>query len=98
MVCNAEARGVERFARQNGKKIDVIGVASNGSFEDSRAFRARHGVRSFRNVWDADASSWRAFRVASTPAAVLLDRQGHELKRWFGPFDEAEALRLAGRS
>lgn len=97
-MCNAEARGVERFARQNGEKIEVVGIASNGSFEDSRAFRTRHGTRSFRNVWDAEATSWRAFRVASTPAAVLLDRRGRELRRWFGPFDEAEVLRLAGRS
>ncbi len=97
-MCNAEARGVERFARLNSRKIEVVGIASNGSFEDSRAFRARHGTRSFRNVWDRDATSWRAFRVSSTPAAILLDRRGHELRRWFGPFDQAEVLRLAGRS
>jgi hypothetical protein len=37
-------------------------------------------------------------RVSGTPAAVLFNARGRELKKWFGPFDEAEVLRLAASS
>jgi len=76
----------------------VLGIASEATFENSLAFRETYGTRSFRNVWDEDASSWRAMRVSGTPAAVLFDARGRELKKWFGPFDEAEVLRLAASS
>ena len=46
-------------------------------------------------LWDRTFQSWRAVGILGQPAAILLDRQGQEVKRWLGAFDEGEVLRLA---
>lgn len=76
----------------------MVGLGSEGSFEEGRGFVEEHGVRSFRMLFDEPGESWRRLRVPGTPAALLLDRHGRELRRWFGPFDEREVLGLAARS
>jgi hypothetical protein len=54
----------------------------------------RYGT-TFRMLWEDGSQSWRRLRISGQPAAILVDRDGKELKRWFGEFDEAEVLRLA---
>ena len=55
----------------------------------------RHGT-TFPMLWEDGNQSWRRLRISGQPAAILVDPQGRELKRWFGEFDEAEVIRLAG--
>ena len=54
----------------------------------------RYGT-TFQMLWEDGTQSWRRLRIPGQPAAILLAADGRELKRWFGEFDEAEALRLA---
>ncbi len=51
----------------------------------------------FPMLWEDGNQSWRRLRISGQPAAILVDAGGRELKRWFGEFDEAEVVRLAGR-
>jgi len=37
------------------------------------------------------------FAIGPQPAAVLLDRDGQELRRWQGPFDPNEVQALASQ-
>jgi hypothetical protein len=59
---------------------------------------ARHGIKSFRMLWDPTFASWRQLRVTGQPAAILFDRHGRPLDRWVGPFDENEVLDLAAKA
>jgi hypothetical protein len=46
-------------------------------------------------LFDEPMTAWQAYRIPAQPAAVLLDRDGHERGRWLGPFDTAEVLAAA---
>ena len=54
----------------------------------------RYGT-TFMMLWEDGTSPGAGLRISRQPAAILVDRAGRELKRWFGPFDEAEVIRLA---
>jgi hypothetical protein len=40
-------------------------------------------------------AAWGAYAIPGQPAAVLLDRSGHERRRWLCAFDTAEVLDAA---
>lgn len=71
-----------------------MGLGTQDTFEEAQAF-ARQQRFSFTMLWDRGFESWARLGIASQPAAILFSRDGTVLKRWVGPFDEAEAVRLA---
>ncbi len=72
-----------------------MGLGSHGSPELAREFAAERGLETPRMLWDDRGAARPELGVSREPAAVLVDRAGVVRHRWFGPFDEAEALRLA---
>ena len=74
----------------------MVGLGTQDDLGQARDFVQRHGT-TFQMLWDGSARSWRSLGIAGQPAAILLAPDGSEIKRWLGPFDEAEALRLSAR-
>jgi hypothetical protein len=75
----------------------VVGLGTQDSFDEARAFVARHGV-TFRMLWERGFASWDAFGIQGQPASILVSKDGRELKRWIGRLDDddhAAILRLA---
>lgn len=68
-------------------------MGTQDSLEDARDFVARYKP-TYRMLWDRGFESWRQLGVRGQPAAVLVDRQGRELGRWIGMFDEDEVVSL----
>jgi len=75
----------------------VVGLGTQDTLTQAQDFVARYGT-TFQMLWDSSARSWRSLGIAGQPAAILFAPDGSELKRWLGPFDEAEVLRLAAQS
>ena len=93
-MCNREAPAVEQFARQHSFEVTVVGIGTQDGLDEAKKFHARHQI-TFPLLWDEGFTTWDAFDIANQPAAVLLDRNGASLKRWFGMFDPDEVLELA---
>lgn len=72
-----------------------MGLGTQDSFEEARDFVERYGTTSFPMLWDRGHDSWRRLGITGQPAAILFDRQGRPIDRWFGRFDEGEVLDLA---
>lgn len=93
--CRREAPAVEQFARQHRSVLQVVGVGTQNTADEARAFRRQTGIRSFPLLYEADGfQSWEPFGFVAQPAAALLSSDGKLLRVWSGPFDEAEVLRL----
>lgn len=75
----------------------MVGLGTQDSLAEAMDFVQRYGT-TFTMLWEDGNQSWSRLRISGQPAAVLVDRAGRELTRWFGPFDEAEVLRVAGSS
>lgn len=75
----------------------MVGLGTQDSRDEARDFVARYGV-TFTMLWDGSGRSWRELRIPGQPAAILLARDGSEIKRWLGPFPEDEVVELAGRT
>lgn len=74
----------------------MVGLGTQDNFSQARDFVQRYGT-TFQMLWDSSSQSWRSLRIAGQPAAILPAPDGSEIKRWLGPFDEAEALSLSAR-
>lgn len=72
----------------------MVGVGTQDSFEEARDFVERHGT-TFPMLWDRGHESWRRLGISGQPAAILFDRDGRPIDRWFGRFDQDEVLALA---
>ena len=73
----------------------MVGVGTQNTASEARAFRRQTGIRSFPLLYEADGfRSWKPFGFVAQPAAALLSSKGQLLRVWSGPFDEAEVLRL----
>lgn len=93
--CRREAPAVEQFARQQRNVLQVVGVGTQNTAGEARAFRRSTGIRSFPLLYEADGfRSWKPFGFVAQPAAALLSSDGRLLRLWSGPFDEAEVLQL----
>ena len=91
MTCRAEGPELERFARDQQAKVDVIGLGAHGGLDDARDFQADVKVDPpLRMLFDETGDSWSDLGVSVQPAAILFDASGKELKRWFGPLDTGE--------
>ena len=93
-MCNREASGVEQFAQQHQDQLTVIGIGTQDSFPEAKAFRARHNI-TFSLLWDESFDTWNAFGIESQPAAVLMAANGDVIQGWQGQFPEDDVLRLA---
>jgi hypothetical protein len=74
----------------------VVGLGTQDSLGEARDFVTRYGT-TFTMLWDSSFRSWRELGIPGQPAAVLLAPDGSEVKRWLGPFPEAEVARLAAQ-
>ena len=75
----------------------MVGLGTQGDYDDARDFVARHGI-TFRMFWDSGYDSWDGFHVRGQPTSILVARSGTQMKRWVGPMndeDRAEAVSLA---
>ncbi len=97
VVCNGEAPKIERLAAQAGDELRVIAIGGRARASDGRPFVAHHGLRSPLVLFDEPMAAWSAYAIPGQPAAVLLDRNGRERRRWLGAFDTAQALGAAQR-
>jgi len=46
-------------------------------------------------LWDDEGAARPGLGVPREPAALLVDGEGRIVRRWLGPFPEAEVLREA---
>lgn len=95
--CAAEAADVERFSKAHRDVVDVVGLGTQDSVEEARAFVAEHELRTPRMLYDASFASWQQLGIRGQPAAMLFDRDGVSRGQWFGAFDEEQVLDIAGR-
>ena len=93
-MCNREAPGIEQFARQHAADIKVIGIGTQDSLDDAKAFLKRHDVRSFPLLWEDGFESWNHFGVQSQPIAILLTRDGDVVDQWRGALGDEETAEI----
>ena len=94
-VCNGEAPKIEQMAADARDDLAVIAIGGRDQAANGPAFVERHGLRSPMLLFDEPMAAWEAYRIPGQPVAVLLDRDGQEIRRWLGPFEPAEALTAA---
>jgi hypothetical protein len=73
----------------------VIAIGGRDRAANGPAFVARHKLRTPTVLFDEPMAAWDAYGIPGQPAAVLLDRDGHERGRWLGAFDTREVLAAA---
>lgn len=94
MTCREEGPELERFARDNQDRVDVIGLGAGGDLSDANDFQSAVQVgEPLRMLFDSTRESWRQLDISYQPAAILFGAGGRELQRWFGPLDPAELER-----
>lgn len=75
--------------RENGDKVNVIGVAGLKSGEDAmRKFVADEGIGAFPNLSDDAGELWRKYAVKMQDDYVIVDRSGKIVHN--GPLADAE--------
>lgn len=95
-VCNAEAPRVAELASSGAGKLRVVAIGGRDDFEQGPAFARTHRLGApMVLAFDEPMRVWRAFNIPGQPAAVLLDRDGRERRRWLGAFEPAEVLTAA---
>jgi hypothetical protein len=94
VTCREEGPELERFARDEQDRVDVIGLGAGGDLSDAADFQAEVQVDApLRMLFDASRESWRQLDVSYQPAAILYDASGRELQRWFGPLETDELVK-----
>ena len=73
----------------------MVAIGGEDEAEAALEFADLHRLRTPTLLFDESSAAFDAYRVRVVPTAVLLDRDGHEVKRWHGGFDTAEALDAA---
>ena len=94
-VCNAEAPSIERMASRADTRLAVVAIGGRDEAANGPAFVERHRLRTPTMLFDEPMTVWSAYAIPGQPAAVLLDRDGIERRRWLGPFDPAVVLQAA---
>jgi peroxiredoxin len=72
----------------------VVGLGTQDSLEEAKAFVDEHGL-TIRMLWDGSSQSWAELGVSSQPSSMLLSPDGELVAMWLGPIPEDEALALA---
>ncbi len=70
----------------------MVGIGTQDTLKDAKAFVARNKVTTVRMYWDSSFDSWDYFGVAGQPAAILLDKNGTPVKTWSGFLDTKKVL------
>ncbi|MEI8322352.1 MAG: hypothetical protein WCG49_04480 [Actinomycetes bacterium] len=70
-----EAPSVEEVSKKWAGKVNIVGVAWNGTQGEIDEFISRHGL-TFPNVRDGDGEIFASFSVASQPAWVFQNKSG----------------------
>jgi thiol-disulfide isomerase/thioredoxin len=91
-ICNHEAPAIERLAADARDTLTVIAIGGRDKAANGPAFVARHRLGTPSVLFDEPMAAWNSYAITGQPAAVLLDRSGHERRRWLGAFDTAEVL------
>jgi len=88
--CKLEAGDLARFARQN-PDAQVVGIASQDTEQDARAFMARYGL-TYPLVVD-DGSLTAGYHINAWPTTIFFDAAGKETDRLVGAstFDQFTA-------
>ncbi|CAB5024099.1 unannotated protein [freshwater metagenome] len=73
-----EAPSVEEVSKKWAGKVNVVGIAWNGSQGEIDEFISRHGL-TFPNVRDEDGEIFASFSVASQPAWVFQSATGERV-------------------
>ena len=80
--CRAEAPEIEEFYLENKDRAAVLGVAVQDSEEDLSALMADNGW-TFPVMFDGTAAAY-AYGVTSIPTTVVIDPEGHIVKKTVG--------------
>ena len=83
--------GVERFARQNIDRLTLVGLGAKDDLAYAKQFVRTHAM-TIKMLWDPSRESWDALGIRSQPSALLLSADGRILRKYIGPFDEADVL------
>lgn len=83
-MCNAEAREIEQFARQERLRLTVLGIGTQGTQSQAAAFAKRHGLASVRMLWSKDESLFDYYGVYETPSTLLIDGTFRQAGDWSG--------------
>ena len=73
-----EAPSVEEVSKKWAGKVNIVGVAWNGTQGEIDEFISRHGL-TFPNVRDGDGEIFASFSVASQPAWVFQSKTGERV-------------------
>lgn len=84
-VCNAEAAHIQQLAAEHGDELSVVAIGGRDNIRAGRAFRDQHELDAPNLVFDEPHTVWEAYGIPAQPAAVLLDQDGRERDRWYGP-------------
>ena len=94
-VCNREAPAIERLATDADGELRVVAIGGRDKARNGPEFVTRHRLRTPTLLFDEPMAAWSTYGIPGQPAGVLLDRSGHERRRWLGAFDTAEVLETA---
>ena len=83
-VCNAEAREIEQFARQERLRLTVLGIGTQGDQKAATAFAKRHNLQSVRMLWSKDEALFDYYGVLQTPSTLLIDGSFRQAGDWSG--------------
>ena len=73
-----EAPSVEEVSKKWAGKVNIVGIAWNGTQGEIDEFISRHGL-TFKNVRDGDGEIFASFSVASQPAWVCQSAAGERV-------------------
>jgi thiol-disulfide isomerase/thioredoxin len=92
-TCNAQAPSIERLGAEGA--LTVVAIGGRDKAPAGREFAAKHNLTAPTLLFDESMRVWEAYRIVGQPVAVLLDRDGVERRRWFGPLDNRAVVATA---
>src|SRR4029079_2308434 len=96
--CREEMPALDKLqAELAGKDFDVVAVnIDRGGGDKPKAFLAETGATHLQLYTDPTGKLFSTLKTVGMPATLLIDREGREIGRLFGPanWDSPEALAL----
>lgn len=69
----------------------MVGLGTQDSASEARAFFENFGPFSFPLLWDSTGQSWAEMGITVQPAVAMYRADGTLLKQWYGQIDLAES-------
>ncbi len=91
--CREEMPALQRFARENAGKVDVLGVDQGESAAVAQSFAKERGV-TFPILLDEQQQYGRAYAAVGMPTSVIVGRDGRVVAGIDGPMT-IEQMRAA---